>query len=173
MELSENRLIYIYNMHTIWSTILYSHTAPLKFMKSLCLWDRKYFGVFLFVLFFSCIRCLIARAHKYLRTADRCLVFHPLLQFGCHLCCNAVNSSLTEHFKMATISPWWFTDDIFKCIFMCEKFGISIQISLKFVPKVPIDNKSALVQVMAWHGTGDKPLFEPMLTQFFYEYMWH
>ena len=40
-------------------------------------------------------------------------------------------------------------DDIFKCIFLNENFRISIQISLKFVPKGPIDNKSALVQVMA------------------------
>ena len=28
-----------------------------------------------------------------------------------------------------------------------------IQISLKFVPKGPIDNKPALVQIMAWHWT--------------------
>ena len=39
------------------------------------------------------------------------------------------------------------------------------QISLKFVPKGPIHNKSALVQVMAWHQTGDKPLPEPRMTQ--------
>ena len=30
---------------------------------------------------------------------------------------------------------------------MNEKFGVLIQISLKFVPMGPIDNKSALVQV--------------------------
>ena len=42
-------------------------------------------------------------------------------------------------------------DDIFKCIFLNEKFCIVIRISLKFVPKGPIgDNKWALVQVMAW-----------------------
>ena len=35
----------------------------------------------------------------------------------------------------------------------------------KFVPKCPIDNKSALVQVIAWCQTGNKPLPEPMLTQ--------
>ena len=57
-------------------------------------------------------------------------------------------------------------DDIFKCIFLNESVRISIKISLKFVPKGPIDNKSALVQVMAWRRTGDKPLSEPMLTQF-------
>ena len=39
-----------------------------------------------------------------------------------------------------------------------------IRISLKFVHKSPIDNKSALVQVMAWHRPGHKPLPEPMPT---------
>ena len=38
-----------------------------------------------------------------------------------------------------------FAYDIFKCIFMNEKFCISIQTSLKFVPKDSIDNKSTLV----------------------------
>ena len=36
-------------------------------------------------------------------------------------------------------------DDIFKWIFMNEKFCILILISLKFVPKGLIENKSALV----------------------------
>ena len=49
-----------------------------------------------------------------------------------------------------------FTDDIFKCIFMNEKFCIPIGISLKFVPDGLIDNTSTLVQVMAWRRTGDK-----------------
>ena len=70
---------------------------------------------------------------------------------------------------MAAIS----TEDIFKCIFMNEMLCISIRISLKFVPKGPIDNKSALIQVMAWRQTGDKPLPEPMLTQFTDAYTRH
>ena len=37
----------------------------------------------------------------------------------------------------------------------------------------PIDNKSALVQVMAWCQTGNKPLPEAMMTQFTDEYMQH
>ena len=37
-----------------------------------------------------------------------------------------------------------FPDDIFRCIFFNEKFCISIQISLKFVPKGPIDDNTAL-----------------------------
>ena len=44
-----------------------------------------------------------------------------------------------------------FTDNNFKCIFIDDKFCISIQISLRFVPKGPINDKAALVQVMAWH----------------------
>ena len=34
---------------------------------------------------------------------------------------------------------------------------ISIKISLKFVPKIPINNISALVQITAWRQPGDKP----------------
>ena len=57
-------------------------------------------------------------------------------------------------------------DDIFKCIFLNENDRISVQISLKFVPKCPINNESVLVQVMAWRRTGAKPLPESMMTQF-------
>ena len=54
-----------------------------------------------------------------------------------------------------------------------KKFVLSIRISLKFVPKGPMDDKSALVQVMAWHRPGDKPLSETMLTQPIDAYMRH
>ena len=57
-------------------------------------------------------------------------------------------------------------DDIFKCVFLNEINRIPIQISTKRVPKSPIDNKPALVQVMAWRRTGDRPFPEPMLIQF-------
>ena len=55
-------------------------------------------------------------------------------------------------------------DNIFKCIFLNENDKIAIQISLKLVPRSPIDNKLALVHVMAWCQTGDKPLPEQMMT---------
>ena len=42
-----------------------------------------------------------------------------------------------------------FADDIFNCIFVNEKFRILIKNSLKFVPRRPIDNNPALVQIMA------------------------
>ena len=38
-----------------------------------------------------------------------------------------------------------FADDIFRWIFVNETFYIFIKISLKFVPKGPIDNNPALV----------------------------
>ena len=56
-----------------------------------------------------------------------------------------------------------FPDDIFKCIFLNESIWISIEISLKFVPKGPISNIPALGKIMAWRRPGDKPLSEPML----------
>ena len=65
------------------------------------------------------------------------------------------------------------TDDNFKCIFLNENYRIPIRISLKFVPTSPIDNKPALVQVMAWRRTGDKPFHELMLSQVTDAYMRH
>ena len=50
---------------------------------------------------------------------------------------------------------------------------IPIRISLKFVPKGPIDNKSTLVQLMVWRRTGDKALPNPVMTQFNDAYMRH
>ena len=67
-----------------------------------------------------------------------------------------------------------FEDHIFRFIFLNERFCILIKISLKFVPKGPIDNILALVEILAWHQIGDKPLSEPMLTWFtdVYEALW-
>ena len=56
-----------------------------------------------------------------------------------------------------------FADDIFNSIFLNENVWMPITISLKFVPKDPINNISALVQIMAWRRPGDKPLSEPMM----------
>ena len=58
-----------------------------------------------------------------------------------------------------------FPDDVIKCIFLNESIWISIEISLKLVPKGPINNIPALVQIMAWHRPGDKPLSEPMMVR--------
>ena len=58
-----------------------------------------------------------------------------------------------------------FADDTFKYIFLNENVIISAKISLKFVPKGPINNIAALVQIMAWRRPGDEPLSEPMMVR--------
>ena len=52
-----------------------------------------------------------------------------------------------------------------------KKVWIAIHISLKFVPEIPVDNMSALFQIMAWRRSGDKPSSEPMMAQFTDTYM--
>ena len=63
-------------------------------------------------------------------------------------------------FLLLVWSSWWinssltrqnssnFTDDVFRCIFVNEKYCILIKISLKFVSKGPIDNSLPI-----WHQT--------------------
>ena len=66
-----------------------------------------------------------------------------------------------------TLRPWQngrhFADDIFKWIFLTENVWISINISLKFVPMVQINNIPVVLQIMAWRRLGDKSLSEPMM----------
>ena len=54
-------------------------------------------------------------------------------------------------------------DDTFECKFVNENILISIKISLRFVPKGPINSIPALVQIMALCRPGGKPLSEPMI----------
>ena len=66
-----------------------------------------------------------------------------------------------------TLRPWQngrnFTDDNFKRIFLNENIWIWNTIWLDFVPMVPIGNKIAFGQIMAWCRTSAKPLSEPMM----------
>ena len=59
-----------------------------------------------------------------------------------------------------------FADDIFKLIIFYEIWCILILIPLKFVPKVPVSNKPALIQLMVWHKLGETPLSEPVMFLF-------
>ena len=54
---------------------------------------------------------------------------------------------------------------------MDVKHFILIEISLKDVPRLLIDNNPTFIYTMAWHCVGDKPLAEPMLTQFTNTYL--
>ena len=73
--------------------------------------------------------------------------------------CDALNTLRPRH------NGRHIPDDIFKWIFLNENVWISINISLKFVPRGPINNIPTLVQVMAWRRPGDKPLSEPMMVR--------
>ena len=73
------------------------------------------------------------------------------------------------HFNINTLRPRQngrhFADDTFNRIFVNENVRISIEFSLKFVPKGPINNIPALVQIMAWRRPGDKPLSETVMVR--------
>ena len=77
------------------------------------------------------------------------------------------NFSLLSPYKHTKAETKWpnFLDVIFKCIFLNENVWISIKISLKFVPKGPINNIQALVQIMAQSQPGDEPLSEALMVR--------
>ena len=53
----------------------------------------------------------------------------------------------------------------FQMHFLNENVWIPIKISLKFVPRGPINKIPALVQIMAWRRPGDKPLSGSMVVR--------
>ena len=84
--------------------------------------------------------------------------------------CLKQSSAVSNHLGMTWVNTMrlrqngrHFPDNIFKCIFLNENVKILIKISLKIVPKCPINNIPALFRIMAWHRPGDKPLSEPMM----------
>ena len=101
------------------------------------------------------IHCLRHIHHQHLSL----IIWYFQLQ-TCHL------TSIGIHIDTLRLRQdgWHFPDNIFKCMFLNENVQILIRVSLKFVPRGPINNISALVQIMAWHRIGDKPLLEPMVT---------
>ena len=66
----------------------------------------------------------------------------------------------------------YLTDYIFKRIFLNENVKISIDISQNFVPNGPINNIPALVQIMAWHWPGAKPLSESLMVSLLKDIAW-
>ena len=98
----------------------------------------------------------------------RCLLW--IMSFKCGI---ALGVILT-HWGWDKIDSIWYT--ILSGAFSWMKsyvFWLRFHWSLFFSHKYPIDNIPALVQTMAWHRKGDKPLSEPMLTQFVDAYMRH
>ena len=103
---------------------------------------------------------LLNKQLSYLKLSNlKCLIAHKQQgMYGCVLSTVASVDTLRTRQNGRN-----FPEDIFKCIFLNENVSILIKISLKFVPKGPINNIPALVQTMAWRRPGDKPLSEPMM----------
>ena len=59
----------------------------------------------------------------------------------------------------------YFPENIFKYNFLNENIWILIKISLKFISECPINNIPALIQIIAWHLPGDKPLSELIMVR--------
>ena len=73
--------------------------------------------------------------------------------------------------KMAAISQMTFSN----AFSWMKRFEFLFKFHWNLFPRVqgPINNKSALVQIMAWRRSGDKPLYEPMLVYHTDAYMHH
>ena len=114
-----------------------------------------------------------------------CCLMAPMLIYHQGVPCNSPEGEFTrnatisflylyesENNKFETLSPeqkgFHFTDDV--CIFCSVKCCILIRMSLKFVPNCPFSNNPALVQLITWRRSGDKPLFESMVALFIDSY---
>ena len=115
-----------------------------------------------------CFRCEHTRAvldHVYLESEhnDCCILIHR----GAITKCSGAPKSKSSYHIEAQTTCLHFPDDICKWIDLNEnnkdKKSIRPKISLKFVPKSPINNIASLVQIMAWRRPGNKPLSEPMM----------
>ena len=109
----------------------------------------------------KCILYVLCHALSWFGTGQ----FH-LYSFGllhCHWSNNIIAQTPLKQPKRIWAKWPTFEGDLFKSNFLNENIWISINISLKFVPKGPINNMPALVQIMDWRRPGDKPLSEPMM----------
>ena len=86
---------------------------------------------------------------------DCCCAMCPFKSSG------VVSHTLSFKILMPRQNGRHFPDDIF----LNENVWISINISLKFVPRGPINNIPTLAQVMAWCRPGDKPVSEPLMVR--------
>ena len=59
----------------------------------------------------------------------------------------------------------FFSDDTLKFILMNKNLWIETKIPLQFIPKGPINNIPAMVQIMACRRPGAKPLSKPMVVR--------
>ena len=148
----------------LFSVVLKS--APVKYMATYCPWD-------LHQIHSSCTSMSLWWQNNPSLWLSWTVSIPKWVSILWHAACAPSDAKLLEggvcvtHLQVNSLRPRpnrrHFADDIFKCIFENENEWISPRISLKFVPKVQINNIPALVQIMAWRRAGDKPLSEPMM----------
>ena len=138
--------ILIKNAHCVHISIFYFYQASIKFTSILQGTSQALGQSYDCPIWLHCpsaSKTAMNISHGYTRVDNITLISSPPGQNGCH-----------------------FGRRYLMCIFLNENDRIQMQISLKFVPRSPIVNKPAFVQVMAWCWIGDKPLPEPMMAQF-------
>ena len=109
---------------------------------------------------------ILLRWHLYIESGPKVLIMQDKRALAFHQEGSQLSQECWEvNTLKARQNGCHFADDILKCIFLNENALILIEISLKFVPKGPMDNIPALVQIMAWRRPGDKPLSEPMIVR--------
>ena len=125
----------------------------------------------------------VQNSNRRVRKLDLCLS-HPVehLTTSCdvvpisHRWYDRIHTHEITVWPVKTHLPWakWppFRRRYFHVNFRERKILYFVKISLKFVPKGPIDNNPILVYIIAWRRIGDKPLSEPKLTEFTDAYMW-
>ena len=110
------------------------------------------------------------------RTPSPCIKVYMLYYWRCNFISYQVWYSasplLKQHSKLETFSPrqdgHHSPDDIFKCIFFNENWFIFFSNATAICSQGQIDNKPALVQIMAWCRLGTKPLSGPMMVKLAY-----
>ena len=116
----------------------------------------------------KCVKC----KKDYFLKNGKCLGEYTINWFFFHFICKLLLPSSLTHLPLGQ-NGRHFANNIFKCIFVNEKFYVLIPISLKFASKGSIGNESALVQVMVWRRTGNKPLPKTKLALFTDAFIWH
>ena len=76
---------------------------------------------------------------------------------------NNVHAICFVTFFMYYFQCWWYIQHIETVTFSKNFPTISINSSLKLIPKDPFNNTPALVQIIAWRRTGEKSIFDSMM----------
>ena len=110
--------------------------SPLKFIHWTLCWPlSEIVGFF----------CMGANSYSFLLLIYHIFNLKTLLFWSCLICGSLWLFCLYVNLSPSGQNGHHFADDIFKWIFFNGTVWISIQISLKYAPKGPINNESALV----------------------------